>query len=206
MPITIGGVEVHLVAGVLRWTCGMAIDADGAPTAYAPVGAGLKPLDYLANAGKPGHWWGIVANSAGVPYVQQARDPAPGYYISPTALVDRKFSERDPRRYVDASRVPYIAIPRELKQLGAKLGDVALVTYRDRSSAAIVADIGPRGKVGEGSPALAAALGINPSARNGGAGAGVSYALFLGSNCGWPRTIAEVAAQVSVLAQPLIVA
>src|SRR5262245_58821807 len=87
---------------------GMAIDADGAPNAYHPDNTGL---DELANAGVPGHWNGIITDRKGHPLVQQESDPFPGYYISCTSLEDdaKKFS--DPNRYVDASKIPYVALP-----------------------------------------------------------------------------------------------
>src|SRR5258708_1149439 len=64
------------------------IDADGSPFAYAPADSGLPALDYLGNAGHPGRWYGIACDKKGVPYVQTVGDPAPGYYVSTTALMD----------------------------------------------------------------------------------------------------------------------
>ncbi|NCU92315.1 MAG: hypothetical protein EBV44_10280 [Synechococcaceae bacterium WB7_1B_046] len=72
-------------ANVQRYTftAGMRIDADGANghdgsgrAAYADGKTGTQPLDYLANAGKPGNWWGIVVDGKGVPIKQAATDPA----------------------------------------------------------------------------------------------------------------------------------
>lgn len=187
----IGDVEVSVADGVVRWTSGMQIDADGAPRAYAPSGSALRGLDYLANAGAPGHWWGIVCDDHGEPYVQGIDDPAPGFYVSPTALCAPGFSRRDPRRYVDSYTVPYLAIPPELRVVaGVKLGDLAVVKHAGVCCGAIVADIGPRKKVGEGSMALARELGIPESPRNGGAGWGVEYCIFLGTATSppWPRS------------------
>jgi hypothetical protein len=205
----IGDVEVLLHNGIIRWTSGLEVDADGAARAYSPLGSDLTSLDYLGNAGTAGRWWGLVCNSQGVPYVQQPGHPAPGYYVSPTALCDGAFGERDPRRYVDASKIPYLAVPPELRPLGCKLGDVALVTYGGQSSAAIVSDIGPKGKIGEGSIALHQALGADPFRRKPkhkltGIDSGVSVMLFAGSTKGWPRTWDAVASQVAQIA-PLAV-
>lgn len=202
--LVVGGVPVFVENGVVRWTAGLAVDADGAPNAYAPPGSGLKPLDALANAGRPGNWWGIVTHTGrpdGIPIIQTASDPAPGYYVSTTSLIDRSRPRRDPRRYVDSTRVPYLAIPPEILRLGVKLGDVAHVAYKDRSSPAVVADVGPRGKIGEGSIALAVALGLDGSPRRGGTSAGVECAVFCGSSRGWPRTEADPAERVDLAEQ-----
>lgn len=200
--ITIAAVPVYLDRGALRWTAGLAIDADGAPDAYAPPGSGLEPRDALANAGRPGNWWGIVTDTGrpdGTPLIQTSQDPAPGFYISTTSLIDWSRPRRDPRRYVDSSRVPYLAIPPEVLRLGIKLGDVAHVAYRNFTSPAVVADVGPRGKIGEGSIALAHALGLDPSPRHGGTAAGVECVVFCGSTRSWPRTLDDIAAQVAAL-------
>ena len=176
----------------------MRIDADGSPHAYKPGGGAL---DFLANAGKPGNWYGIVCNSAGEPVVQGANDPAPGYYISPSALSDKTKKLTDPRRYVDSEVVPYIAIPPEMKtEHGVRLGDLCVVGYRETWSPALVADIGPRGKHGEGSIALAKALEIPPSPRNGGVDRGVVYVIFPGTAKGWPRPGFEAEASTALLA------
>ena len=52
--------------GTLYWTCPLMVDADGSPHAYHPDGS-PPGLDYLANAGSPGNWWGIACNSSGDP-------------------------------------------------------------------------------------------------------------------------------------------
>lgn len=53
------------------YTSEFTIDADGCPRAYGPEGCSPEPLDYLANAGYDGNWWGIVTDSYGDPYVQE---------------------------------------------------------------------------------------------------------------------------------------
>ena len=200
----VGDVDVVVVGKTIRWTAGLSAEVDGSSVAYAPPASGLVGLDYLANAGSPGHWYGIVCNSQGVPYVQQQGHPAPGYYVSATKLCDGAYGDKDPRRYVDAVMVPYIAIPPELKVLGAKLGDVALVSYGDREASAICADIGPKGKIGEGSIRLHQALGSDPYRRLPrhrltGIDAGVSVILFVGSSRGWPRSLSSIDDQVQQL-------
>lgn len=171
------------------FTSGIMIDADGAPNAYNPDDTGL---DDLSNAGQPGHWDGIIADEEGNPVVQGPHDPFPGYYISCTALSDWTKERVDPTRYVDASKIPYIALPGELaRDSGARLGDLAVVvnTRNGRFSYAIFADIG---RLGEGSIALADNLGIWSDARHGGRWAGVQYLVFPGSGEHRPMSIEEI--------------
>jgi hypothetical protein len=168
---------------------GMTIDADGAPNAYSPDDTGL---DDLANAGTPAHWEGIVADRDGNPLIQQGSDPFPGYYISCTSLADKSKTFTDPRRYVDASKIPYVVLPHELADRGgARLGDFAVILNlrNGKSSFAIYADIGA---IGEGSVALADAVGIRSDARRGGAADGILYLLFPGSGNLQPRSLDEI--------------
>jgi hypothetical protein len=178
----------------------LAIDADGAPNAYAPKGT--PALDYLANAGHPGDWYGIVTDNGqgdGNPVVQESNDPCPGSYVSTTALVDHSRGVNDPLRYVNSSMVPYISVPPQLRHAGVKLGDVCNVTYGCVSCAAVVADVGPSDSIGEGSIALANTLGINGDPKHGGVSSGVSVTLWAASTQGWPRDMNDVENQVQQL-------
>ena len=171
------------------FVAGMTIDADGAPNAYHPEDTGL---DELANAGVPGRWDGIITDREGNPFIQEESDPSPGYYVSCTSLADETKKFTDPTRYVDASAIPYIALPEKVADRGgALLGDFALVSNlrNGRSAFAIYADIGT---IGEGSIALAEALGIRSNARNGGASDGILYVIFPGSGNLHPRTLDEI--------------
>lgn len=71
---------------------------------------------------------------------------------------------------IDSESVPGIVVPPLVINSvpGIVLGCEAIVTYRNTSVMAVVFDIGPRKKIGEGSPELARRLGINPSATHGG--------------------------------------
>jgi hypothetical protein len=186
----IGAVEVCVQGGLISWSSGLAVDADGSPRAYAPMGGALRGLDYLANAGKPGSWWGLACDDDGQPFVQHHDDPCPGYYVSTTALIDRGYQKRDPRRYVNSDTVPFLAVPPELLAAGVRKGDLAVVSYGKLQCGAIVADVGPRGHIGEGSIALAKALGINADPRRGGVESGVGFVIYLGSasSPAWPRS------------------
>lgn len=176
-------------SNVFFFVSGLMIDADGAPNAYSPDDTGL---DELANAGSPRNWNGVVTDPHGNPLIQQEEDPFPGYYVSCTSLAERSKPLSDPTRYVDATKLPYIALPEEIAERGgAKLGDFAFVVNlrNGKSSFAIYADIGT---LGEGSVALAEALGISPNARRGGESEGVLYMLFPGSGNMSPRNAVEI--------------
>jgi hypothetical protein len=168
---------------------GMTIDADGAPNAYHPDDTGI---DELANAGRPGLWDGIITDRRGTPIVQREADPFPGYYISCTSLADTTKEFADPSRYVDATKIPYVALPEEIAEsAGAQLGDFAFVVNlrSGKSAFAIYADIGA---LGEGSVALAERLGISSNARRGGESDGILYIFFPGSGNRQPRTTDEI--------------
>lgn len=146
-------------------THGMTVDVDGAPRAYGPPGS--QTLDYLSNAHSMGRpdapVVGYLTEDAPPhrPVVQGPQDPAPGYYVSQTAFEDDSVeSERNPRRYVDATKINYVVLGHEARSRGARLGDfVAVYSKRThRSVFGIVGDSGnPSGD--EGSLHLLQALG-----------------------------------------------
>ena len=171
--------EVHAIAdkNTFYFIADMQVDADGAPNAYHPDNIGL---DFLANAGRPGNWFGIATDDRGEPYIQKEGKYA-GYYISTTGFVNGKYKPDDARRYVDSSTIPYFVLPRNFKSLapGAdamRKGDLGAVIYESDFMAgasvsqlvyAIYGDVGPthtpeKNHLGEGSIALAKALGHNP--------------------------------------------
>lgn len=146
----------------------MHICADGAPKSYHPQNTGL---DDNANAkGKNGSWNPeVLVMENGVPVTQTSSDPAPGFYVSQTAWPDMpNAGERDARRYLDATRIPYIVLPGG--HFGpARLGQPALVrgimaTYpfsqdpRGKAFPAIVGATGPSSELGEASMFVAAKL------------------------------------------------
>ncbi|MGY3585727.1 hypothetical protein ACVIGB_005216 [Bradyrhizobium sp. USDA 4341] len=148
-----------------HFTTKMAIDADGAPKGYFP--GEYKPsnlhdcFDWMNNL-NPADVHGTQGQGGAV-------GPAPGFVISGTALMDRRFPENDARRYVDASTIPYVVltgsdfpVPAGLalsKGCLAFVADVRTGIY----SGAIYADVGRA--VGEASLALALMVGINPFSR-----------------------------------------
>src|SRR5215217_6493305 len=161
---------------------GMAIDADGANgqtggvPVYAPAGFSPAPLDFLANAGGPGNWFGVVTDtgkSDGTPVKQTATGPASGAFVSATSYRWPTLARIDPLAYVDAASVPYIVLPSHWRQLavGVVLGCKA--TVKDLKTgkvldAAGVLDFGPKSKLGEASIACAKFFDIPSSPKNGG--------------------------------------
>ena len=174
------------------FVAGMAIDADGAPNAYNPQDTGI---DDLGNAGEPGNWNALAKDDDGQPLVQGPDDPYPGYYISTTALSDRSKPAKDPSRYVDATKIPYVVLPVGLnRQYGVRPGDFAFVANQrnGKTSFAIFADVGPPNAIGEGSIALAENVGVRSSPRRGGIRDGILYVVFTGSGNRQPRPIDEI--------------
>ncbi len=206
--------ELFRARGVQAWSVtsgqsnffyesGLAIDADGAYRAYHPDDR--SGLDSLNHAGHPGNWWALVTDNGkrtGQPVVQSPTDPAPGFYVSTTALYDESNTNPgDPRRYVDAESIPYVVLhPKALKF--ARLGDFAVVMNlrNGKFSEAIVADESAANlPVGEGSIALARALDINANSRTGGQDDRVVYLIFPNSGNGRPRELREIIASASQL-------
>lgn len=170
---------------------GMQIDADGAPKAYHKNSS--MGLDHLKNAGEKGNWWGVVTTngkSGGSPIIQGSDDPAPGYYVAGTSLQDSTKEDADPDRYVDSVEIPYVALPSGIK-FPVKTGDFGFVinTENNMASGCIFADIGPRGKIGEGSIALAKAVGISSNPKEDATESKFIYILFSNSSMGWPLTV-----------------
>jgi hypothetical protein len=169
----------------------MTIDADGSPHAYHKDNS--KGLDYLANAGHPGNWWALVTDAAGNPIVQNNTDPAPGFYISTTALENTAYPKAKAQHWVDSETIPFIVLPGG-KKWGQKLGDFAIVynTQNGKITGAVYADVGPRDHIGEASIACANALGINSNPKHGGITAGVVYLFFPNSKTTWPLTATQI--------------
>lgn len=96
----------------------------------------------------------------GRPVTQGLDDPAPGYFVTTTALTNSDVTDpKKQRHYVDAATIPFIVIPgswHDSLYQGIDLGDVAWIfdTARGTSAFAIVADTGPNNMLGEGSVAL----------------------------------------------------
>lgn len=112
-----------------------------------------------------------------------------------TSLFDASTTnERDPRRFVDAASIPYVVLP-PAGLRHAKLGDFATVINLENGkvAGAIVADeSAPELKMGEGSIALAVALGVDSNPRSGGVEHGIAYVIYPGSGNGKPRALDDI--------------
>lgn len=188
---------------VLLFRGGLNVKADGAPNAYHPDEA--RGIAKLAQAGHPGNWWGLVTDTgkrSGKPIVQGHDDPSPGYFVSPTSLFHSDSAEGDPRRYVDALKTPYIALPANSvrtqtfwRARGMMYGDFAMVydAERDRMRGAIFADAGTDDSIGEGSLLLADQFGLEATPHSGNRHIDrFVYVLFPRSGNGRPRTLGEI--------------
>jgi hypothetical protein len=141
------------------------VDVDGAPNAYGPPGS--QTLDELRNAHYRGRKHAEIVgyltddDNPNIPILQGQHDPYPGLYISQTSFTDPAIADpRNPRRYVDATKINYVVLGKAAKRKGARVGDfVAVYSQRTRRSTfAIVGDEGnPSGD--EGSLHLLQSLG-----------------------------------------------
>lgn len=212
---TISGVPVFKLKGgdAVFFTSRMHVDADGCPQAYAPGNKGIESIK--AATKKSGALSGdvLVLDGGGNGVLQKASDPAPGFFVSKTALSDGSKKDADPTKYVNALRVPYIVLPGV--SIGARAGDAALVIDQETGARvkAIVGDVGPADETGEASMFLAGLIsGLKPSqitearARDKNSfmsprGGGTEkkrfrYIIFPGTTMKWPKTIPDIEARV----------
>lgn len=159
--------------GTVNFRGGMTIDADGGRRTYAPAGSGLPALDYLANAGEPGNWYGLVCTPNGQPIVAPS-----GYYVSPTTYrrrVDasgKAISFADPRAYLDPETEAFVVFPGPLRRmvkpvlLGCKVIIQDMITGAELLG--VAGDAGPATHLGEASIFVANHFRIPASPKHGG--------------------------------------
>jgi hypothetical protein len=140
----------------------MTVDVDGAPNAYGPPG---KPaLDFEKNAHTGGTLRGPIVGylmEHGKPVIQGPHDPKPGYYISTTDFRDDSIDDdRNPRKYVDATKINYVVLGNFGKRHKVKLGDLVVV-HSHETEKTVYAIVGDSGNAAgtEGSLALLQAMG-----------------------------------------------
>ena len=182
------------------YEAGLAIDADGGRHAYRDDDKGLDTIKNACPKDVSKRCYGVLERPPGNK-VRQA-PPNQAYYVSPTTLADPDKNETDQARYVDSETIAYLALPvQTLKRMASAagaapiaLGDLAFVRNRSngKTAFALFADAGPANKIGEGSIALAEALGIPSSPRRGGATDGVEVVIFPGSGNRRPRPQPEI--------------
>src|SRR6266481_9667395 len=120
-----GTVSIASISSAVLFEAGLTIDADGAPNAYGPHDKGL---DLTVHARGRKGWAGVLADERGQPVLQK-RGPYRGYYVSTTSLADATTRDANPRKYVDARKIPYIVLPLEVAgRFGIRLGDFVVVS------------------------------------------------------------------------------
>ena len=110
--------------------------------------------------------FGFLKGSDGRPVVQGEGDPLPGEaFVSTTSVAIPGAPDATQRRYVDATRIPYIVLPSSFVQRhGVKPGSLAVV-YRPLTGAHAFGVYGDGGGLGEASVKLHEALGSQPVRR-----------------------------------------
>lgn len=113
-------------------------------------------------------------------------DGSPNWQIDPFGQADTTLHHNG--KPINSGIVPGIVLPpvciKAVK--GIVLGCKAQVTYKARTREAVVFDVGPNFKLGEGSPCLAERLGINPDPTHGGVDSQSVLYRF------WPGVPAEI--------------
>jgi hypothetical protein len=159
-------------------------DDRGLRTTWLPKGRGALGLDAPGNGINPrtGEIVGWLMTGAGVPFIQTDRDPAPGYYLSTTALQDSGYPVTDARRYFDAAGTPGWVLPgHDLHKHGVELGDLAWVEINGIGIWCEAFDKGNSGHLLEISVDACYRLGVRDCARNGGAPGGAKITILPGS-------------------------
>ena len=107
--------------------------------------------------------FGFETDANNRPLVQKDGDPFPGEaFITTTSVTIPGAPDGTQRRYVDATRIPYVVLPGNvLSRYGLVPGSIALV-YRPQTEKYAFAVYGDGGKLGEGSVKLHQDLGSNP--------------------------------------------
>lgn len=216
----IGAVKVFRDApsNAIAFASQMQVNTDGAPDSYHPDDIGITHICNGVSVGPACTWkaqclpefrqaraegfrgpqkicfFAMATDAAGVPIIQGAADPRPGYFVSTTALRQPGQNARTPQAQLDSNTVPFAVIPgtwQSSGKPGPRLGDFGVAWRRSNGKLAtfVVGDTGPRNKLGEGSVALHQALGNDPfmdrfgvrRARKGIGGRDVVYLLFPGS-------------------------
>lgn len=107
--------------------------------------------------------FGFLTDKKGEPRVQGTGDPLPGTgYISATSVVIPGAPDATQRRYVDATRIPYVVLPAAFRKTWAvKSGGLAIV-YRPKTGKYAYAVFADDGDLGEASVRLHQDLGSDP--------------------------------------------
>lgn len=164
--LVIHGVPIYWDGARIYFETGMTVDGDGSPRCYGPQDSGL---DFTANAGHPGNWWGVVTDQNGRPVVQDENDPAPGMWVSQTSYVRSGHATDDPKRYLNSEKIVFMVLPGPIRHMvePVVLGCKSRITryddnFRQNIVDGLCGDFGPSNHLGEGSVFAAQLLNINP--------------------------------------------
>lgn len=170
--------QIHLLDnGHIEFIADADIDADGANGQHGQKAAyrvDNRGSENLSNGGMGVRNGQVVFTKTWGPDIAEINDEGnplviDGVIITRTAYTFREQSDKR-FRWVDAETVPYIVVPKVIINavIPTVLGCHARVEYNNRLVETLVADVGPRNKIGELSIAAARAVGIDPSPRTGG--------------------------------------
>lgn len=152
---------VHPTSADINLLVNLVYDSVSSGGAAAPSGKGTGGVEFDA---------GMAIDNDGIG--DSYGDP---YHQSQTSYANGR---------LNADKTNYIALaPGWAEAKGLKLGDIAAVQYKGKTAFAVYGDNYKGNEIhGEGSVALAKALGINPDGVKGGVTSGVHYTVYPGSN------------------------
>jgi hypothetical protein len=144
-----------------------AIHADWVPSKSGPFCIYGFEAPGITAKGTSNKVWGKDFDSGSIS-IQSAPDPAPGFFISTTALSDPTHPEKSQRHYIAADTVPYVVVPGKLVGNGKDFSSHPTPAWAwnlktGYESPAVVGD--SQSRFGEGSVALVQVLqenAINP--------------------------------------------
>jgi hypothetical protein len=177
--------------GAIAFASQMQVNADGAPDSYHPDDIGTTHICNGVSIGASCTWkaqclpefrqakaegfhgptkicfFAMATEASGLPIVQGANDPRPGFFVSTTSLRQPGEGPRTAQGQLDSNTVPFAVVPstwNRTHQPGPRLGDFGVAVRRSTGQIEffVIGDIGPAKKLGEGSVALHQALGNDP--------------------------------------------
>lgn len=147
---------------------------------YSQDAGGSRTIPVCESAGGAVHWkadFDVDCDGQRTTECNESTDPS---FLNETAFPE---SDGDP---LNSAVLPHVVVPLpssvwDYRSAGIAGGTVAAAVYQDRVVYAVVGDLGPASIIGEGSYALAEALGIDPDPASGGIGGRVvDFILFPG--------------------------
>ncbi len=147
-------------------------------SAYVYYANVIQDEDRALNGKQSYFWFGDCDNDVdGTPYYREDPDGRPDTSLQLNG------------KAVNGDRFPFIVVPPQVINMTPEivLGCVGTMEYQGKDVACVVADSGPRSKIGEASPAALRALGL-PAPHNGNGGLDEQGILFRI----WPGVAAKI--------------